>query len=154
MRAPALTRVAIPPTGAHRQAHGPATIAWEGIAILPSGVVIAGDELRQEPDVPDSDGAIFKFIPRRRSRAPDQSLHWNLSPLVAGSVYAMQVSCQPMSSNSGRVAKSATRLGSRDYRQCARRCGQCRRNGALPAGRPSPGLKYRNPDIPEAIRVC
>ncbi|MBI5783124.1 MAG: DUF839 domain-containing protein [Gammaproteobacteria bacterium] len=69
------------------------TMAWEGLAVLPSGVVIAGDELRPGTGGADLDGgAIFKFIPT--------SLHGggaisdlSQSPLADGKVYAMQVSC-------------------------------------------------------------
>ncbi|MDC4227615.1 MAG: hypothetical protein MPW15_26150 [Candidatus Manganitrophus sp.] len=40
------------------------TMAWEGLIVLPSGVVIGGDELRPGTGIADSDGgAIFKFIP-------------------------------------------------------------------------------------------
>lgn len=76
------------------------TFAWEGIGILPSGVLYAGDELRPgEPlsglgNGPDGDGgAIFKFIPvsPRTSAAPIAQL--SESPFAAGNLYAMQVSC-------------------------------------------------------------
>jgi hypothetical protein len=76
------------------------TFAWEGIGILPSGVVYAGDELRPgEPlsgagNGPDGDGgAIFKFVPAnpRTATGPIGSL--SESPFVAGNLYAMQVSC-------------------------------------------------------------
>jgi secreted PhoX family phosphatase len=67
------------------------TMAWEGLTVLESGVVIAGDELRPGTAEPDIDGgAIFKFIP---------DTPWNgqsgieNSPLASGSVYAMQVTC-------------------------------------------------------------
>lgn len=70
-------------------------MAWEGLAVLASGVVIAGDELRPGSGVNNSDGgAIFKFVPsapRSVSSTPISSL--NESPLTAGWVYAMQVSC-------------------------------------------------------------
>jgi hypothetical protein len=72
------------------------TVAWEGIAVLPSGVVIAGDELRPGTDVPDSDGgAIFKFIPSVPFSGSNAITNLDQSPLTAGNVYAMQVSCQP-----------------------------------------------------------
>jgi len=76
------------------------TFAWEGIGILPSGVVYAGDELRPGEPVsggglgPDADGgAIFKFIPAnpRISNGPISNL--SESPFAAGNLYAMQVSC-------------------------------------------------------------
>lgn len=71
------------------------TMAWEGLAVLPSGVVIAGDELRPGTGLADADGgAIFKFVPAtaRSGDAPIASLAD--SPLTGGRVYAMQVSCQ------------------------------------------------------------
>lgn len=70
------------------------TMAWEGLAVLPNGVVIAGDELRPGTGRADRDGgAIFKFVPAmpRYVSAPIDNL--SESPYTAGSVYAMQVSC-------------------------------------------------------------
>jgi secreted PhoX family phosphatase len=68
-------------------------IAWEGIAVLPDGVIIAGDELRPGTGTPDLDGgAIFKFIPA----APHPGgLITDLanSPLTAGTTFALRVSC-------------------------------------------------------------
>jgi len=82
------------------------TIAWEGLAVLPSGVVIAGDELRPGSDNSDAGsalnldtdgGAIFKFLPSiPHSGGPIANL--GASPLVSGSVYAMTVSCVAKSS--------------------------------------------------------
>jgi hypothetical protein len=74
------------------------TMAWEGIAVLSNGVVIAGDELRpgtitDDFGTQDTDGgAIFKFVPSVPHTA---GLISDLtdSPLVAGTTYAMQVSC-------------------------------------------------------------
>ncbi|RFC32919.1 MAG: hypothetical protein DID92_2727745152 [Candidatus Nitrotoga sp. SPKER] len=40
------------------------TMAWEGLAILPSGVVFAGDELRPGTLADVDGGAIFKFVPK------------------------------------------------------------------------------------------
>lgn len=76
------------------------TMAWEGLAVLPSGVVIAGDELRPGTGGANLDGgAIFKFIPN----VPHLSGvigDLNQSPLVAGKTYAIAVSCQAKSSSS------------------------------------------------------
>jgi hypothetical protein len=69
-------------------------MAWEGLIIQPSGVVIGGDELRPGTGVADSDGgAIFKFLPAvpRTQTGPIASL--GESPLAAGAAFAMQVSC-------------------------------------------------------------
>jgi len=71
------------------------TMSWEGLAVLPSGVVIAGDELRPGTGGADRDGgAIFKFVPST-PRAANAGLINNLSqsPLASGQVYAMQVAC-------------------------------------------------------------
>lgn len=67
-------------------------MAWEGLTILPSGVVYAGDELRPGTSYPDRDGgAIFKFVPDKAAGTTIASLAE--SPFAAGKVYAMQVSC-------------------------------------------------------------
>jgi len=69
------------------------TMAWEGLEVLPSGVVIAGDELRPGTPADADGGAMFKFVPAvPHSGGPIASL--GASPLMAGSVYAMQVSCR------------------------------------------------------------
>ena len=68
------------------------TMAWEGIGLMPSGIVYAGDELRPGTDTPDADGgAIFKFVPATPASGPITSL--DASPFAAGKTYAMQVEC-------------------------------------------------------------
>lgn len=80
--------------------------AWEGMVVLPSGVVYSGDELRpgdrrDETDtrIPDADGgAIYKFVPTAfHDGAVIESL--DESPLAAGALYALQVSCREASSS-------------------------------------------------------
>ncbi len=70
------------------------TMAWEGLEVLPSGVVIGGDELRPGGTSNADGGAMFKFVPAV-ARAADAGAITDLSqsPLVAGAVYALQVSC-------------------------------------------------------------
>ncbi|MGE0684678.1 MAG: alkaline phosphatase PhoX, partial [Candidatus Binatia bacterium] len=69
------------------------TMAWEGLAVLPSGVVIGGDELRPGTGGADRDGgAIFKFVPLT-PYGGGTIFNLSASPFVAGNVYAMQVSC-------------------------------------------------------------
>ncbi len=67
---------------------------WEGLAILPSGVIYAGDELRPGAAADDADGgALFKFVPEiAYSGGPLANL--SDSPLAAGTVYALRVSCR------------------------------------------------------------
>ncbi len=70
------------------------TLAWEGIGILPSGVVYAGDEERPGSGGFNADGgAIFKFVPQfpRTSSGPISNLAD--SPLASGWVFALQASC-------------------------------------------------------------
>lgn len=75
------------------------TMAWEGLAVLSSGVVIAGDELRpgsyeDDNGNPDTDGgAIFKFVPDQLATGGQISSLGD-SPFIAGSVYALQASCR------------------------------------------------------------
>lgn len=70
------------------------TMAWEGLAVLPSGVVIAGDELRPGGASADADGgAIFKFVPSAPRTGDAKITSLAESPLSFGFVYALQVSC-------------------------------------------------------------
>lgn len=69
-------------------------MAWEGLIVLDTGIVIGGDEERPGSTAADADGgAIFKFVPAapRTATTPISSL--DESPLVSGSNYALQVSC-------------------------------------------------------------
>jgi Bacterial protein of unknown function (DUF839) len=69
-------------------------MAWEGLEILPNGIVYAGDELRPGTGTPDIDGgAIFKFIPTSPYSGGAAFTNLSQSPFVFGAVYAMQVSC-------------------------------------------------------------
>jgi secreted PhoX family phosphatase len=70
------------------------TMAWEGLVVLPSGVVIGGDELRPGSPADADGGAIFKFVPATPRVATGEIGSLVDSPLAAGSVYAMQVSCR------------------------------------------------------------
>lgn len=80
------------------------TMAWEGLAVLRSGVVIAGDELRPGSPADADGGAIFKFVPATPRPVPAAAspAEWDenvfidslsQSPLVAGNVYALRMSC-------------------------------------------------------------
>lgn len=70
------------------------TLAWEGIGVLPSGVVYAGDEERPGTGGFNADGgALFKFIPQNPRTVTGPIANLNESPLAAGWVFAMQVSC-------------------------------------------------------------
>jgi secreted PhoX family phosphatase len=70
------------------------TMAWEGLEVLPSGVIVAGDELRPGTGGADRDGgAVFKFVPTTPRVGTGPITNLTQSPLVAGSVYALQVSC-------------------------------------------------------------
>jgi hypothetical protein len=82
-------------------------IAWEGLDITPEGVVYAGDEERPGSTADgagstnDRDGgAIFKFVPTTPRTGTGAIASLDQSPLVSGSVYAYQASCQPSSSSS------------------------------------------------------
>ena len=69
-------------------------MSWEGLTVLDSGVVIGGDELRPGTGTADSDGgALFKFVPSS-AHAGGTIDDLSESPLVAGSAYALQVSCR------------------------------------------------------------
>ena len=76
------------------------TMAWEGLTVLKSGVVIGGDELRPGTGtLNNKGGAVFKFVPSVVRTNDDKITDLSQSPLVSGSVYAMQVSCVDHSSS-------------------------------------------------------
>lgn len=88
-----VTQDAMPSTSVTKRTALP-RMAWEGLAVLPSGVIIAGDELRPGTGTPDTDGgALFKFVPAapRTSQGPITNLVE--SPLATGNNYALRVSC-------------------------------------------------------------
>ncbi len=69
-------------------------MAWEGLDVSPEGVVIGGDELRPGTAYPDVDGGgMFKFVPDA-PHAGGMIDSLDASPFVAGSSYALQVSCR------------------------------------------------------------
>lgn len=70
------------------------TLAWEGIGVLPSGVVYLADEERPGTGGFNADGgALFKFVPQTPRTVSGPIANLNESPLVSGWVFAMQVSC-------------------------------------------------------------
>lgn len=70
-------------------------MAWEGIGMLPNGVVFAGDELRPGSPANADGGAMFKFVPSVPRAANAGAIsNLNQSPLAAGQVFAMQISCR------------------------------------------------------------
>jgi hypothetical protein len=69
-------------------------MAWEGLTILPTGALYAGDELRPGSSYPNTDGgAMFKFIPAIPMTATTIA-SLDASPFNAGATFALQVSCQ------------------------------------------------------------
>ena len=77
------------------------TMAWEGLTVLDNGVIIAGDELRPGTGTADADGgSIFKFVPSA-PHAGGMIENLAQSPLVDGTVYAMQVQCKDGTSQWG-----------------------------------------------------
>ncbi len=69
-------------------------MAWEGLTVQPSGVIIGGDELRPGTGAPDADGgSLFKFVPTNPAVGLTSISQLSESPLVAGTVHALQVSC-------------------------------------------------------------
>ncbi len=79
-----------------------AEMAWEGLTVLKSGVVIGGDELRPGTGTEDADGgAIFKFVPDTIRTTDTLITDLSQSPLVTGSNFAMQVQCKDGTSQWG-----------------------------------------------------
>jgi hypothetical protein len=137
------------------------TMAWEGLAVLPSGVVIGGDELRPGSDPPeaagpDADGgSIFKFVPAALQTAGGPITRLEDSPLVAGSVHALQVSCVGNRQQYGQGCEVGDAAWIPVNAATAR--ADADRSGATGYYRPEDlhqDPKYRDPENPAAIRVC
>ena len=137
------------------------TMAWEGLIVLPSGVVIGGDELRpgsytNDFGTRDTDGgAIFKFVPAMPRLDDNKISHLDDSPLASGSVYAMQVSCNSGNQQFGQgceVGNAAwVGVNALDARMDANR------NGATGYYRPEDLEQdplYHDEENPSAIRFC
>jgi len=135
-------------------------VAWEGLTVLASGVVIGGDELRPGKDVLDRDGgAIYKFVPDHPRAGDGIITDLEDSPLTAGKAYALQVSC--------------TDSGDKDFPQYGQGCevgvavwvrveaatarADAAANGATGYFRPEDLQRdpyFHDPEHPEAIRFC
>jgi len=138
------------------------TMSWEGFTILPSGVVIGGDELRpgsyeDEQNNPDTDGgAIFKFIPDTPWISGfAQITDLSASPLAAGSVYAMQISCRGGRRQFGQGCEVGSGTWLPVHAENARP--EANAKGATGFYRPEdlhrdPG--FNDPNHPDAIRFC
>ena len=133
------------------------TMAWEGLAVLPNGVVIAGDELRPGSGVNNSDGgAIFKFVPtvpRSADAIPISNL--GESPLVAGWVYALQVSCVENAQQYGQGCE----IGNAAWVPVNAATARADANAAGATGYYRPedlhqDPMYRDAANPEAVRFC
>ena len=77
------------------------TMAWEGLGITSEGAVYAGDELRPGTPANADGGAMFKFVPANPRTVTGPIVSLSESPLTAGNVYALQVSCQSTSQQFG-----------------------------------------------------
>ena len=146
-------------------------IRYEGFLIHESGVVIAGDEERPGSYEPgDTDGGgVYKFIPTNLyepATGPIASL--DQSPLIAGTTYALQVSCRddiqqfgqgcevgngawiplrPAVASEASLDVGATRIG-REAAYAA---------GATAYYRPEDLHRdpmFSDPDRPDAVRFC
>ena len=131
-------------------------MAWEGLIIQPSGVVIGGDELRPGTGVADSDGgAIFKFLPAvpRIQTGPITDL--SQSPLAAGATFAMQVSCNGNNQQFGQGCEVGNAAWIAVNAVTAR--GDADKNGATGFYRPEDleqDPNFNDPDNADAIRFC
>ncbi|MCI0616623.1 PhoX family protein [bacterium] len=130
-------------------------MAWEGIAVLPSGVVIAGDELRPGTANPDDDGgAIFKFIPSSPFPGGDPITDLANSPLVAGSAFAMRISC-----TTGTQYGQGCEIGAGKWVSvnASNARADANANGATGYYRPEdlhPDPVFSDATLPNAVRFC
>lgn len=130
------------------------TMAWEGLAVLPSGVVIAGDELRPGSPADADGGAIFKFIPTV-PHAGGVIGDLGQSPLAAGYVYAMQVSCVA----NGQQYGQGCEIGNAAWVPVNAATARVDADAAGATGYYRPedlhqDPRYRDPEYPEAVRFC
>lgn len=140
------------------------TMAWEGLAVLPGGVVIAGDELRPgsidvtgdgRADNDTDGGAIFKFVPTQPRYATGAIASLNDSPLAWGTVYALQVSCVNNKQQYGQGCEVGNAAWVAVNAASART--DANRVGATGYYRPEDlhdDPLYRDPANPNAVRVC
>ncbi len=140
------------------------TMAWEGIAILPSGVVIAGDELRPgsidlngdgKADNDTDGGAIFKFIPSVARSGDGAIANLAESPFTAGAVYALQVSCVDDTQQYGQGCEIGNAAWILVNAATART--DANKNGATGYYRPEDlhqDPEYSDAKNPLAVRVC
>jgi len=141
----------------HIQKRGALPImAWEGLEVLPSGVVIGGDELRPGDSGRDTDGgALFKFVPAEPRSGPGPIIDLNDSPLVAGTVHAMQVSCRNDRQNFGQGCE----VGNAAWVPVSAANARADARAAGATGYYRPEDLHRDPLFvdsanPEAVRVC
>jgi len=135
-------------------------IGWEGLTILPTGVVIAGDELRPGSYGADSDGgSIFKFIPDNLFSGNGDISSLSFSPLVSGVVNAMQISCREASSSKFPQFGQGCEIGQGTWvsvnASTARE--DANAQGATGYYRPEDlhrDLMFSDDDFPEAVRFC
>jgi hypothetical protein len=137
-------------------------MAWEGLVVLPSGVVIGGDELRPGTSVanggngPDSDGgAIFKFVPTTPRTANGPISDLANSPLTGGTAHAMQVSCNGNNQQFGQGCEVGNAAWISVIAATARANADA--NGATGYYRPEDlemDPNFKDPDNALAIRFC
>ena len=136
-------------------------MAWEGLTVLSNGVVIGGDELRPGSTAPDTDGgAIFKFVPTTL-RADDAGNITSLdqSPLVAGTSYALQISCRDSGSSSFGQTGQGCEVGHGQWIEIDAANARTSANTAGASGYYRPEDLHIDPNfsddnIPAAIRFC
>jgi secreted PhoX family phosphatase len=131
------------------------TMAWEGFIALPSGVVIAGDELRPGTPTDADGGAMFKFVPATPRTGSGAISSLGDSPLAAGSVFAMQVSCRDDRQQFGQGCEIGNAAWVPVHAATARADADA--NGASGYYRPEDleqDPMYRDSANPQAVRFC
>ncbi|MGH8670966.1 MAG: hypothetical protein ACREUA_02860, partial [Burkholderiales bacterium] len=131
------------------------TMAWEGIAILASGVVIGGDELRPGTPVDADGGAIFKFVPTVPRTGNGLITNLSDSPLVSGEVYALQVSCNSNNQQFGQGCE----IGNAAWVEVNAASARSDANNAGATGYYRPedlhdDPTFADPTNPDAVRFC
>ncbi len=131
-------------------------IAWKGLTVLNTGVVLAIDDLsHQNGDNGREGGAIFKFVPSNPWMLKTPINDLSQSPLSEGKSYVMQVDCI----SSGQQMGKGCEVGNANWIEVEPKEARFRAYELVGTSYNQPEDLHRDPNFyyasnPEAIRFC